>query len=111
MELLHNKYKTRDHDAVLEIKTYILDKIKVHHVKEHQDKHSRTEDLSICARLNIAVDKLIGKNSKAPLTINIKNTPIVVYVNETYIPNNYVLAIRNHCGEKEARNFMMTKYD
>ena len=27
------------------------------------------------------------------------------------ISNNYVSAIRNHCGEKEARNFMMIKYD
>ena len=66
--------------------------------------------MSICARLNIAVDKLIGKNPKAPLTINIKNTPIVVYVNDTYISNNYLLAIRNYFGEKEATNFMI-KYD
>ena len=41
---------------------------------------------------------------------NIKNTPIAVYVNNKYIPNNYVSAIRNHCGEIESRNFMMTKY-
>ena len=95
---------------MLEIKKYLPTKLNVHHVKGHQDKNSRTKELSISARLNIAADKLIGKNAKAPLMINIKNTPMAVYVNNKYIPNNYVSAIRNHCGETEARNFMMTKY-
>ena len=95
---------------MLEIKKYLPNKLKVHHVKGHQDKNSRTKELTLSARLNIAADKLIGQNAKAPLMTNIKNTPIAVYVNNKYIPNNYVSAIRNHCGETEARNFMMTKY-
>ena len=104
------QYKTCDHDAVLEIKKYLPSKLKAHHVKAHQDNNSRTKELTLSARLNIAADKLIGQNAKAPLMTNIKNTPIAVYVNNKYIPNNYVSAIRKHCGETEARNFMMIKY-
>ena len=85
--------------------------MKVHHEKGHQDKKSRNADFSLNAKLNIAADKLIGQNSTVPLTININNTSIAVYVKEKYIPNNCVSAIRNYCGEKEARNFMMIKYD
>ena len=91
---------------MLEIKKYLPNKLNVHHVKGHQDKNSRTKELTLSA----AADKLIGKNAKAQLMTNIKNTPIAVYSNNKYIPNNYVSAIRHHCRETEARSFMMTKY-
>ena len=105
------KYKTCDHDAVLDLKKLMQNKMKVYLVKWHQYNNSRTADLLISARLNITVDKLIGKNVKKSLMTNIKNSPIAVYVNEKYIPKNYVLAIRNYCWETEANKFMMTKYD
>ena len=35
-----NNTKPCDHDAVLEIKKYLPSKLKVHHVKGHQDKNS-----------------------------------------------------------------------
>ena len=92
-------------------KNNLPNKIKVHHVKRHKDKNSRTAELSLSARLNIAADKLISENSKAPLMINTKNTPIEVYIYDKYIPNNYVSSIRNYCRVKEARKFMTTKYD
>ena len=86
-------------------------KMTVYHVKWHQHNNSHIVDLSISAKLNIVTDKLIGKKFIAPLMANIKNTPTAVYVNDKYIPNNYVSAIRNYCAETEARNFTKTKYD
>ena len=64
--------------------------MKVYNVKGHQDNNLLTVYMSISTRPNITADKLIGKNAKAPLMINIKNTQIIVCVNDKYIPNNYV---------------------
>ena len=74
-------------------KKYLPTKLKVHHIKGYQDKNSRTKDLSLSARLNISADKLIGENAKAPLMINIKNTPIAVYINKnTFLTIMYQLS-------------------
>ena len=65
-------------------------KMKVYNVKGHQYNNLLTVYLSMSTRLNITADKLIGKNVKAPLMTNIKNTQIVVCVNDKYILNNYI---------------------
>ena len=68
------------------------------------------EHLTIPERLNIQVDKLIGKKAKAPINQHILQTLLAIYVNGNYIPNNYIQSIRSACGENDAKDFLMNKY-
>ena len=61
-------------------------------------------------KLNIKADKLIGKKASIPKRFNIKNTPFAVYVNNNFIPNNYVKEMRKHCGKKYATAYMVKEY-
>ena len=80
------------------------------HVKGHQDKRVRKEKLTIVERLNIKVDQLIGAKASIPKRFNIKNTPFVVYVNNKFIPNNFVKEIRKYCRKTDTTTYMINKY-
>ena len=44
--------------------------------------------------LNSKTDAIISEKSKKPINTLVLNTPIVVYVDNIYHPNNYSLAIK-----------------
>ena len=60
--------------------------------------------------LNIKVDMIIGKNISISKSIHIRNTPMVVYINKTYIPNNIRKEIRAHYWTEEVARFLKAKY-
>ena len=93
--------KTTDHEAVLQLKQCLPNNIVAFHVKGHQDKRKKWESLTIPKRLNIQADELIGNNVTAPINNHIINTSLALYINGTYIPNNYVNAIISFCGENQ----------
>ena len=80
------------------------------HVRGHQDKRARKEKLTIVEKLNIKADRLIGEKPSIPKKMNIHNSLFEVYVNNKFIPNNFVKEIRQHCGKKEATVYMINKY-
>ena len=80
--------KIKDIDAVLVIQTYIPTTVTVTHFKGRQDRKKRKDQRIIAENLDIKVDRIIGKNASTSKFIHIRNTPIVVYINKTYIPNN-----------------------
>ena len=102
--------KIKDLDAVLEIQKYIPANIKVHHVRGHQDKKKRKEQLTMAEKLNIMADKIIGKNATNPKPLHIQNIPMAVYIQKKDIPNNIRKEIRAHCGAQEAASFLKEKY-
>ena len=68
--------------------------MEVNHVRSHQDKKKRKEQLTMAENLNIMADKIIEKNASIPKSIHIQNTPMSVYIQENYIPNRkYVLIV------------------
>ena len=95
---------------MLEIQKYIPNNIKVKHIRGHQDKKKRKEQLTMAENLNIMANKIIGKNASNPKSIHIQNTPMVVYIHKTYIPNNIRKEIRSHCGAQDAARFLKEKY-
>ena len=103
-------YKAKDSDAILKIQRYFPCNFRMKHVKGHQDKRVRKEKLTMAERLNIKADKLIGAKASIPKRFNIKNTPFAVYVNNNFIPNNYVKEIRKHCGKTDAITYLINKY-
>ena len=60
--------------------------------------------------LNIMAYKIIGKNASNPKLIHIQNTPMAVYIQKKYIPNNIRKEIRYHCGAQEAARFLKENY-
>ena len=52
--------KIKDLDAVLEIQKYIQTTVTVTHVRGHQDKKKRKEQLTMAENLNIMADKIIS---------------------------------------------------
>ena len=100
----YNSYnKIKDIDALLDIQKQIPEKLETHHVKRHYDSRKRKDQLTIAEKLKIKTDRIIGEKACIPMSINIEKTPIVVYVNNMYIPNNYETSIRDHCGVHDAR--------
>ena len=65
------KYHIADYDVMLQIKKNIFQKMKVHYVFGHQDK-SKDKCLTLQAKLNIRVDKLIFATTRKSLQTNIK---------------------------------------
>ena len=73
---------------MLEKQKYILNNIRVNHVRGNQDKNKRKDQLTMAEKLNIMADKIIDKNTSNPKSIHIQNTLMTVYIQKTYIPNN-----------------------
>ena len=84
--------------------------MEVNHVRGHQDKKKRKEQLTMAENLNIMADKIIEKNASIPKSIHIQNTPMSVYIQENYIPNIIRKEIRSHCGAQDAARFIKEKY-
>ena len=52
------------------------------------------------------------ENVYIPKSTHICNTPMAVYINNTYyIPNNLRVEIRNHCEFQEAARFLKGKHN
>jgi len=59
-------YKAKDSDAILKIQRYFPCKFKIKHVRRHQDKRVRKENLTIAEKLNIKADRSIGEKASIP---------------------------------------------
>ena len=102
--------KIKDLDTVLEIFTCIPTTFTVTHVKGHQDRKKRKDKRIMEENLNIKADKIIEKHTSISKYIHICNTPIAVYVNNTYTPNNIKNEIKTHYGTQEVARFLKEKY-
>ena len=103
-------YKTTDHDAVLVLKDLISRNMTINHAKSHAEKRKKKEHFTLPEVLNSKADNIITEKAKNPINTHILNTPIAVYINNKYNPNNYNSAIKMRSGKTEAKQFMMNKY-
>ena len=82
----------------------IPNNLKVYHVKDHQDERKNKQQLFIPELLNTTANKLINSNVKILIATNILLTPVAVYVNKRYIPNNCISVIWLYYGERTNKN-------
>ena len=101
--------RTTDHDAIGALKIILPPNLKIGHVKDHTDRKTKENQLTIPEKLNIQADLLCGEKAQLPIQTHILNTPIAVYIGKTYFSNKYVQAIHNHCGEEDAKGFIKKK--
>ena len=104
------RHKTTNHEVVLQLRKSLPTNVIAFHVKGHQDKQKKWENLTIPARLNIQADELIGNNATVSINNHITNTSLALYINGKYIPNNYITTVRSSCGEKQVKSFLMKKH-
>ena len=101
---------TADYDAMYLLKNYIASNFNIQHVRSHQDKRKTERKLRTVERINIKADKLVGNTWRRPINSH-THTPFAIYINIIYHPNKYRNKIRSTSGEREVREFLMTKYN
>ena len=108
--IYNTSYKTTDHDAVLVLAAMIPRQMIIRHVKSHAENRKKKEQFTLPEILNSRADEIITEKATKPINTHILNTPIAVYINQQYYPNNYSSAIKKNSGEDAAKKFMMNKY-
>ena len=98
-----------DHDAVCLLKQYLLSNFKIQHVRSHQYKIKPESKLTTVERCNKKANELVENTLGRPISSHI-HTSFVIYVNRIYHSNKYRNKIRSTSGEREAREFLMTKH-
>ena len=63
-----------------------------------QSKEKKKEHFTLPEMLDSKTDAIISEKSNKPINTLVLNTPIVVYINNTYHPNNYSSAIKIKSG-------------
>ena len=104
-------WKTTDHKAVRLLKHYIHPQIIFLHVKSHQYNNKRVEDLPLDIRLNKQVDDLVTEHLCKPIQTHTFNAPISNYINNKYIPNKNVPAIRSHSNSANVQSYLIKEGD
>ena len=82
----------------------------INHVKSHAEKRKKKGKFTLPETLNSKADEIITAKATNPINTHILNTPIAVYINQQYYPNNYSSAIKKNSGEDAAKKFMKNKY-
>ena len=60
-------YKTTENEVYKLLTTLIPQNFYLHHVKNHQDVRCAYEDLNMCVKLNVQVDKIVTYNKHTPI--------------------------------------------
>ena len=59
------------------------------YIYSHQDAIKGKANLTFPEKLNDLADNIAGTYAKSPINNHIPMTPLAVYINKQYIPNNY----------------------
>ena len=81
------------------------------HVKDHQDDKKTTEELDIPAKLNIEADIVATTKETTPINTHLLSAPFAIYINARYIPYHFGREIRLQQFSKDARLFLVQKYN
>ena len=79
---------------MLEIQKYIPDNIRVNHIRGHQDKKKRKEQLTMAEKLNIMADTIIEKNASISKIPQWKST-FKRTTSPTTLERKYVLIVES----------------
>jgi exonuclease III len=85
-------------------------KLKLHHVKSHQDKTSPVEHLPIEAQLNVLADNIANEmhNHPSPTKYNmIPGTGAYITINDNVITSNYNYHIRTQASSPQTRDHIL----
>ena len=82
-------YKMSEHEAIIAIQHHLPSRINLIHFYSHQDKVKGKDKLTSPEKLNNLADSIADNYARSPINNHIPLTPLAVYFNHHYIPNNY----------------------
>ena len=100
-----------EQEAIIAIQHYLPLRINVIHLYSHQDKVKSKDRLTSPEKLNNLAESIADNYARSPINNHIPLTPLVVYFNHNYIPNNYQYQLRRLCFQKDANEYIKTKYN
>ena len=81
------------------------------HVRGHQDDEKTIEELDTPSKLNSEADILATTKATTSINTHLLSAPFTIYINARYIPYHFEREIRMQQFSKEARLFLMQKYN
>ena len=105
----HGLHKETENEALQIIFQLISETFLIQHILGHQDPNTFQSDLTIEAKLNIAINKIVTTNAKLPINAHVTSSPFEVYVKDQYKHHNIDRSIRAQLHEAVARIFL-SKY-
>ena len=82
-------YKMSEHKAIIAIQHYLPQRINGIHLYSHQDEIKGKVKLTFSEKLNDLADSITDNYACSSLNSHTPFTPLGVYFNNGYIPNNY----------------------
>ena len=102
-------YKMFEHEAILAIHHYLAQKITIVHLYSNQDKIKDKANLTSPRKLNDIVDSFSDKYARSLINNHIPFTPLEVYFNNTYLPNNYQYYLHRLYFQQDANEYVKSK--
>ena len=100
-----------EHEAIIAIQNYLPSRINIMHLYSHQDKVKGKNKPTFPENLNNLADSIANNYARSPINNHIPFTPLAVYFNKNYIPNNYQHHLRRLCFQKDANEYIKAKYN
>ena len=103
--------KISEHEAIIAIQHYLPKRIHVIHIYSHQDAIKEKTNLTFPEKLNDLADNIAGTYARSPINNHIPMTPLAVYINKQYIPNNYQYHLRRISFQQDANKYLKRTYN
>ena len=83
-----------EYKAIIAIQYYLPLRISVIHLYIHQYNVKDKDKLTVHKKLNNLAKSIADNHARSPINNHIPLTPLAVYFNHNYIPNNYQCHLR-----------------
>ena len=87
-------YKMSEYEAIIAVQHYLPLRINVIHLYSHQYNVIGKDKLIFPERLNNLAESIADNTARSPINNHIPLTPLAVYFNHNYTPNNYQYHLR-----------------
>ena len=104
-------YKMSEHKAIIAIQNFLPKRIHVIHIYILRDAIKGNATLTFPEKLNDLADNIAGTYAKSPINNHIPMTPLAVYINKQYIPNNYQYNLRRVSFQQYNNEYLKRKYN
>ena len=87
-------YKMSEYEAIIAVQHYLPLRINVIHLYSHQYNVKGKDKLIFPEKLNNLAESIADNTARSPINNHIPLTPLAVYFNHNYTPNNYQYHLR-----------------
>ena len=104
-------YKISEHETIITIQKYLPHQLIVIQLYSHQDKIKGTENLTFPEKLNDLAASVADTYARSPINNHIPFTPLAIYFDTLYPPNNYLFHLCRLSFQNDANEYIKKKYN